>query len=393
MFLARSFKIIAIIVFLISLVSCKVKPDNENAAEYTNGKCVAFYPPESQKALDHVKDLCKSGEELIYDYRQSEAGDFYYISYYDGHRFYIDENTRDLKLEVNGGAEMLSDLLRYRMKKEGLDRAYTSKFWLASDKDELDLKDIDLRIEEDELKLYFKQFAYTLELPIGYAKMLTGYSLGGVDRYNYEKQVYIDPDRPMIALTYDDGPYRPVDTILYETLEKYGAKATFYSVGSRMTADELDNIATGIEKGMEFGSHTEYHVSLSKQEVDEACFAIMETVDYVDEKLGYRMKTYRPPYGNRNHELEDVIGMPAILWTVDSRDWSNRDEDITYQNVMEQVKDGDIILMHSLYKSTAKASQRLVPDLIDRGFQLVSVSELLTYKGYDMTTLKAYGSN
>ena len=57
------------------------------------------------------------------------------------------------------------------------------------------------------------------------------------------------------------------------------------------------------------------------------------------------------------------------------------------------MEDGDIVLMHSLYSSSEKATRRLVPDLIDQGFQLVTVSELLKYKGYDIDTIKAYGHN
>ena len=127
--------------------------------------------------------------------------------------------------------------------------------------------------------------------------------------------------------------------------------------------------------------------------IEKAKQAVLQPVEYVRDKLGYEMKTYRPPYGARNYKMEEVIGMIAVLWTLDTRDWSNRDEKITYNKAMDNVEDGDIILMHSLYPSTAKASERLIPDLMDRGFQLVSVSELLYYKGIDVDGLKAYGSN
>ncbi|MBR3005222.1 MAG: polysaccharide deacetylase family protein, partial [Erysipelotrichaceae bacterium] len=212
-------------------------------------------------------------------------------------------------------------------------------------------------------------------------------------RDDFEKKIYIDPKRPMVALTYDDGPYETVDSILYEILDAYGGRATFYAVGSRMTKAELDSIKRGIGLGMEFGSHSENHESLSKQDVEEAAWAIMEPVNYVKEKLGYEMKTYRPPYGNRNYELEEVIGMPAVLWTLDSKDWSNRDEDITHDKIINNIEDGDIVLMHSLYMSSANATRRLVPELIDEGYQLVTVSELLEYKGYDIENLKVIGNN
>ena len=197
----------------------------------------------------------------------------------------------------------------------------------------------------------------------------------------------------MVAITYDDGPYRTVDEVIYDTFRRYDARATFYVAGYRMSQTEIDSIEEGIQMGMEFGSHSENHSNLSLLDAYEARAAIMEPVSYVYEKLGYRMRTYRPPYGSRNYEMEDIIDMPAILWTVDTRDWYYRDEETTYQRALADIKDGDIVLMHSLYMSSALASQRIVPELIDRGFQLVTVSELLEAKGYDLDTLKAYGSN
>ncbi len=366
---------------------------HQDAEKYRNGKCVAFYPPQSEAARDYAMALCADGEERIFDYDFKKSGDICRISYLDGNILYLNEDLSDLKLSVNDGAEMLSDMLRYEMKKQGIDEAYTSSFWLKSTAEELDLSHIEAKLKNDMLFLHFSDFDYTMKLPLGYLKKLSGVDPGVKPTGDYEKRYYIDPDRPMIALTYDDGPYREVDQILFEIFNRYGARATFYSVGSRMSRDELYSIQEGIDMGMEFGSHTEEHISLSGQNVDEARLAIMEPVEYVRDKLHYEMKTYRPPYGNRNYEVEDVIGMPAVLWNVDSKDWSNRDADITYRRVMDGVRDGDIVLMHSLYRSTARATERLVPDLIDEGYQLVTVTELLKYKGYDTGRIHAIGNN
>ena len=72
--------------------------------------------------------------------------------------------------------------------------------------------------------------------------------------------------------------------------------------------------------------------------------------------------------------------MPAVLWSIDTLDWKTRDAQTTIQTVLEQAKDGDIILMHDLYETTADASEVLIPELVNRGFQLVTVSELIRYK-------------
>ena len=382
-----------LLVFALLMLCGCTRSANENALKYRNGRCIVFYPPENETIREYAMSLCESREDKVLDYKIEEAGDYFRITYDSEEYFYVNEDMSDLDLNVINGREMLSDMLRYEMKKNEIDEAYTAGFWSKSDKDSIDLENIDLKLEKDHLDLYFKDFEYTLSLPLGYLRPLTGKDLGFGEIEDYEKKTFISLKRPMVAITYDDGPYRTVDEVIYDTFRKYDARATFYVAGYRMSQTEIDSIEEGIQMGMEFGSHSENHSNLSLLDAYEARAAIMEPVSYVYEKLGYRMRTYRPPYGSRNYEMEDIIDMPAILWTVDTRDWYYRDEETTYQRALADIKDGDIVLMHSLYMSSALASQRIVPELIDRGFQLVTVSELLEAKGYDLDTLKAYGSN
>ena len=388
-------KIIAVLLsaFLTVVLFGCAKSENEGAEKYKNGRCTVFYPPGNENIKDYAMSLCEEGNDEVFDYVIEKAGDYFRITYGDGKYFYVDEDKNDVVLKVNGGAEMLSDMLRYEMKKAEIDKAYTADFWLESDKDALDLNNIDLTLEDDKLDLYFRDFDYHMVLPDGYLKMLSGIDLGFKELKEYEKNTYISPNRPMIAITYDDGPYRTVDEVLYDVYSRYDARATFYVAGYRMSQKELDSIAEGIELGMEFGSHTENHENLSSLGAYEAKAAVMLPVNYVYEKLGYEMKTYRPPYGSRNYSMEDIIDMPAILWTVDTKDWYYRDEETTYERALDGVEDGDVILMHSLYMSSARASRRIVPELIDMGFQLITVSELLENKGYDISALKVYGRN
>ncbi len=382
-----------LLVFALLMLCGCTRSANENALKYRNGRCIVFYPPENETIREYAMSLCENREDKVLDYIMEEAGDYFRITYDGEEYFYVNEDMSDLDLNVINGREMLSDMLRYEMKKGEIDEAYTAEFWSKSDKNSIDLENIDLKLEKDHLDLYFKDFEYTLSLPLGYLRSLTGKDLGFGEIEDYEKKTFISLKRPMVALTYDDGPYRTVDEVIYDTFRKYDARATFYVAGYRMSQTEIDSIEEGIQMGMEFGSHSENHSNLSLLDAYEARAAIMEPVSYVYEKLGYRMRTYRPPYGSRNYEMEDIIDMPAILWTVDTRDWYYRDEETTYQRALADIKDGDIVLMHSLYMSSALASQRIVPELIDRGFQLVTVSELLEAKGYDLDTLKAYGSN
>ncbi|MBQ1625215.1 MAG: hypothetical protein II096_04230, partial [Erysipelotrichaceae bacterium] len=99
------------------------------------------------------------------------------------------------------------------------------------------------------------------------------------------------------------------------------------------------------------------------------------------------------PGGNKNNTVLQNVNMPIILWNIDTLDWKTRNAQSTINAVVGHVHNGDIVLMHSLYMSSANATRRLVPELIDEGYQLVTVSELLKYKGYDIENLKVIGSN
>ena len=73
--------------------------------------------------------------------------------------------------------------------------------------------------------------------------------------------------------------------------------------------------------------------------------------------------------------------MPSIIWSVDTLDWKTRNADSTRRAVLNRVKDGDIVLMHELYPSTAQAVERIAPALTGQGYQLVTVSELAECRG------------
>ena len=97
--------------------------------------------------------------------------------------------------------------------------------------------------------------------------------------------------------------------------------------------------------------------------------------------MGHDVTLYRPPYGNGNDNITKIFGKAGILWSVDTLDWKSRNA----QSVINIVKntdnlDGRVVLMHSIYDSTADATKVLVPWLKKQGYQLVTVSELLTYQ-------------
>jgi peptidoglycan/xylan/chitin deacetylase (PgdA/CDA1 family) len=84
--------------------------------------------------------------------------------------------------------------------------------------------------------------------------------------------------------------------------------------------------------------------------------------------------------------------MPLILWSIDSLDWKNKNPDIIYDEVINNIKNGDIVLMHDIYKTSAEAAARIIPELRKKGYQLVTVSELAKARGIPLKSGNVYGN-
>lgn len=190
----------------------------------------------------------------------------------------------------------------------------------------------------------------------------------------------IDPNRPMVALTIDDGPYAPVGNRILDCLAEHGAKATFYMVGNRCAnyVEEMKRIAAD---GHELGNHTyshKYLVNLGaegiRREIDRGSEAIRNT-------SGTAPATVRLPGGLKNETVLANVHAPMIGWSIDTQDWKTKNAQSTVSEVLNKVQDGDIILLHELYGATADALVQVIPALIERGYQLVTVSELASYRG------------
>ena len=188
----------------------------------------------------------------------------------------------------------------------------------------------------------------------------------------------VDPSKPMIALTFDDGPRASVTNRILDSLSQYGGRATFFMVGTNVPHNG-DVIRRMVAQGCEVANHTNDHKYISKLSSD----GIVSQVSAVNQKVaavcGVSPVVMRPPGGYVDaHSLSVLgsMGMPAIMWSIDTRDWQHRNAQRTINNVLSQVKDGDIILMHDIYDATADAAVVLIPELTARGYQLVTVSEL-----------------
>ena len=197
-------------------------------------------------------------------------------------------------------------------------------------------------------------------------------------------------NRPMVALTFDDGPGQHTGRIL-DCLEKHGAKATFFVIGKSVNTYP-SVVKRAYDMGMEIGNHTMTHPRLTNLSTSGIKSELDKTSSAIYSATGAYPTLIRPPYGSYNSTVSLASNAPLILWSIDTLDWKTRNADKTVESVLNNVKDGSVILMHDIHAPTADAVVRIVPELINRGYSLVTVSELAEAKGYSMQNGKAYNS-
>ena len=198
---------------------------------------------------------------------------------------------------------------------------------------------------------------------------------------------------PMVALTFDDGPGRHTERIL-DTLEQHGGRVTFFVLGQRIETHR-DTVTRAVNLGNEVAGHSWSHRALVGLSEGEIAYEIQSTGAAIEGLTGVLSPIFRPPYGRINGRVERVsaeLGYSIVNWTVDTNDWRHQNADIVYNAVMREIKGGAIILFHDIHASTAEAMERLIPDLIANGYQLVTVSEILTHVYGGVEPGRVYGS-
>lgn len=215
--------------------------------------------------------------------------------------------------------------------------------------------------------------------------MQTGWVEKGVKDYYFNEDGSYDPSkkRPMIALTFDDGPGEYTETLL-DTVEKYNIHVTFFMLGQNMEGRE-STIQRMVKLGCEIGNHTWDHPeqTLPNMDLDSVMQEFQKTDDALVKACGQAPTVCRAPYGAITDEQMSAVGKPFFMWSTDSLDWKLMDADADYNQIMNDssLGDGSIILMHDIHEPSVKcATEKLIPALIDQGYKLVTVSELAEAK-------------
>ncbi len=208
----------------------------------------------------------------------------------------------------------------------------------------------------------------------------------------------VDPEKPMVCLTFDDGPKASTTPELLDILEENDARATFFVVGESLQKEGAQEIIRReLELGCQVGNHTLNHKNF-KEISDEEITQQIEGVNDILKGWGFpACSTVRPPYGGwNNHVLAYITEYPLARWNVDTLDWKTKDVQSTINAVLYDEKtkaaDGDIILMHDIHPETIEACRTIIPELKARGFQLVTMEEMFAAKGIDYQGGKVYYS-
>lgn len=182
-----------------------------------------------------------------------------------------------------------------------------------------------------------------------------------------------------IALTFDDGPSGYTEELL-DGLELYDAKASFFVVGK--TAEKNpDIVKRAYEDGHLIGNHTYSHIDFYKSSLDGIKEDIKKGANVIADITGEKPLFLRAPYGNVNFIQLKLLDTFFIHWSASTYDWFREEEDYIYKRIMNEAKDGAIILMHDTREVTVKAVLRAIPELQEQGFEFVRVDDLLSRNG------------
>ena len=368
---------------------------NDNAKMITSDSCLIFYPDGYQDSEALLETLCaNTGEVEVHDYTLRQDQSYYYLSYGDKTITLLDAEMKvpSIPEELNETAlRKVSDYLRYTMKSNGREEAYTVEFLEQSYYKNITAMDLTYALEKDSLSIYCKPYEQKVLIPLNYIGEDIGIS---VRQQPYERPRYVDPSCKAIALTFDDGPsYDNSSRGIIDELYKYDGAGTFFLLGGRIHDATIPVIKDGIALGNQYGSHTMGHPDLTKLDPASMQREVNGVGDILKNTFNYDMTIYRPPYGKYNGAVDASITLPAIMWEIDTKDWSLKDGQKIADAVMGSVSDRKILLFHDIYDTTKQSlvDKGAIRSLVSQGYQLVTIDELAALRNVQLVQGTHFG--
>lgn len=372
------------IIFLIILLYYKI---NLNKIDLNNYKIKTFnnkeYPYFNYKILDNIiKDYIvslNSGATLEYKVNNSNNVLNIFFKLTEKEKIYYKNFNVDIKsLEIISNNTIIDLNIVGSVILEKFQNKYSKKIYEIIKNN--NYKNMSLEINGDNINIYFDNYIFR-DIPYEVYITLKG--------KNHKELVNVKYDK-VVAFTFDDGPGKFTLNIVDALIEN-DAKATFFELGNRMKYSQ-DITKELVSKGMEVGSHTYSHKNLNNLSRRDILSEINSTNIIYNEITGLNIRFIRPPYGNLNEEVKKDITTPIILWSLDTKDWLYKDDEKIYSYIINNIKDGDIVLMHDIHETTLEAVKRVLPVLSKMGYKVTTVGELASLKGYTLENEKVYTS-
>lgn len=199
---------------------------------------------------------------------------------------------------------------------------------------------------------------------------------------------YIDPNKQMAALTFDDGPNYNKSLEVANYFFNHNARVTYFWLGSRISEDP-ETVLKVHKLGHEVASHSYNHKDLTIIDDQEFIKQTADVSQQIKDLTNQELVLFRPPGGITNKEVRDKLNSPLIMWNVDPMDWKNENVDAILENINANISDGAIILMHDLYETSIIASKQLLDSYQD-SYQFVTISEMFQYKGIPLNNGELY---
>ena len=181
-----------------------------------------------------------------------------------------------------------------------------------------------------------------------------------------------------VAITFDDGPNFLTGEYL-DILETYNIPATFFLIGIHVEKYP-DQAKMIIDSKNELGLHSYSHKQLTKMAPDYIKIDFQDSLTAINNIAETDIRFFRPPFGDFNDTVIEAAkdhDLITVLWCVDPRDWKINNPQQIAKHVIENAENGSIILLHEGRQSTLEALPYIIEGLWNKGFEIVSLSELL----------------
>jgi len=200
-----------------------------------------------------------------------------------------------------------------------------------------------------------------------------------------EVKVVSKEDIHMVALTLDDGPGSHAMELL-DFFDSRNVKVTFFLIGSDVS-NYPESVQRMVDEGHEIGNHAYSHKQLTAIKKAKALKDIEKGAKAIEKVAGVPPTVFRPPYGDSTEAQRIAAGMPTVLWNIDTLDWKYRDSDRVANEIINGAKDGNIILVHEIYKTSVEGVKKAIDKLIPKGVRFVTATTLLTRDGSEVSDL------